>query len=87
MVFAPSSPFQYTGWENERFDELMELAGSEFDITKREAYYKEADKILSEDEVVIIPIHGYERNTLVKEGVTFEYPPFGAPAYKHWDLP
>jgi oligopeptide transport system substrate-binding protein len=87
VVFAPDSPFQYSGWENERFDELMDLAGSEFDITKREAYYKEADKILSEDAVAIIPIHGYERATLVKEGVTFEYPPFGAPAYKHWDLP
>ncbi len=40
-----------------------------------------------EDEVAIIPIHGYELNTLVKNGVTFEYPPFGAPAFKHWALP
>ena len=87
VVFAPSSPFQYSGWENERFDELMELAGAEFDFDTREAYYMEADKILCEDQVAIIPIHGYERNILVKDGVTFEYPPFGAPAYKHWELP
>jgi oligopeptide transport system substrate-binding protein len=87
VVFAPSSTFQYTGWESARFDELMDLAGSSFDIEEREAYYFEADKILSEDEVSIIPIMGYERNTMVKTGVTFEFPPFGAPAFKHWDLP
>jgi len=86
VVFAPSSTFQYTGWESERFDELMDLAGTSFDITEREAYYFEADKILCEDEVSIIPIMGYERNTLVKEGVNFEYPPFGSPPLYHWDL-
>jgi oligopeptide transport system substrate-binding protein len=87
VVFAPSSTFQYTGWESARYDELLDLAGSSFDIEEREGYYFEADKILSEDEVSIIPIMGYERNTLVKTGVTFEFPPFGAPAFKHWDLP
>ncbi|HUX75249.1 MAG TPA: peptide ABC transporter substrate-binding protein [Anaerolineae bacterium] len=87
VVFAPRSTFQYTGWESARFDELMELAGTEFDFDTREAYYKEADKILCEDEVAILPIHGYERNALVKTGITFEYPPFGAPAFAHWELP
>ena len=87
VVFAPSSTFQYTGWESARFDELMDLAGSSFDTEAREAYYFEADKILSEDEVSIIPIMGYERNTLVKTGVTFEFPPFGAQAFKYWALP
>jgi oligopeptide transport system substrate-binding protein len=87
VVFAPSSTFQYTGWENERFDELMDLAGSEFDTATREEYYKEADKILSEEHVAIIPIMGYERQTLVKEGVTFEFPPFGGPEFKYWAVP
>ncbi|MBM4465352.1 MAG: peptide ABC transporter substrate-binding protein [Chloroflexi bacterium] len=87
VVFAPRSTFQYTGWENARFDELMDLARSEFDTDKREAYYMEADKILCEDEVSIIPIHGYERNTLVRTGVKFEYPPFGAPNFAYWALP
>jgi oligopeptide transport system substrate-binding protein len=87
VVFAPSSTFQYTGWESARFDELMDLAGSSFVIDDREAYYFEADKILSEDEVSIIPIMGYERNALVKTGVTFEFPPFGQPAFRYWNLP
>jgi hypothetical protein len=65
----------------------MDLAGVSFDTEAREAYYMEADKILSEDEVSIIPIMGYERNTLVKTGVTFEYPPFGQTAFRYWDLP
>jgi oligopeptide transport system substrate-binding protein len=87
VVFAPASTFQYTGWESERFDELMDLAGSSFDFDEREAYYFEADRILSEEVVAIIPFSGYERNTLVKDGVTFEYPPFGQPAFSHWALP
>ncbi len=86
VVFAPSSTFQYTGWSSERFDELMELAGTSFDTEAREAYYFEADKILCEEEVAIIPIQGYERNILVKEGVNFEFPPFGAPPLYHWSL-
>ncbi|MGD2143127.1 MAG: peptide ABC transporter substrate-binding protein [Anaerolineae bacterium] len=87
VVFAPASTFQYAGWENERFDELMDLAGAEFDTATREAYYMEADTILCEDVVAIIPIHGYERNALVKTGMTFEYPPFGSPPLYHWELP
>jgi oligopeptide transport system substrate-binding protein len=87
VVFAPASTFQYTGWESERFDELMDLAGTSFVTEEREAYYKEADKIMCEDEVAIIPIHGYELNSLVKTGVTFEYPPFGAAPLYHWELP
>jgi oligopeptide transport system substrate-binding protein len=87
IVFAPDSEFCYTGWESDRFAELMELAGASFDTEEREAYYMEADKILCEDEVGIIPIHGYERNTLVKSGITFEFPPFGAPPLYHWELP
>jgi len=86
VVFAPASPFQYSGWESERFDELMELAGNSFDIDEREAYYMEADKILCEDVVAIIPIHGYERNFLVKQNVVFEFPPFGSPPLSHWEL-
>jgi oligopeptide transport system substrate-binding protein len=86
VVFAPGSPMQYTGWQNERYDELMALASSEFDTATRQAYYKEADKILCEEAVAIIPIMGYERSVLVKKGVTFEYPPFGGPKFKHWDL-
>jgi oligopeptide transport system substrate-binding protein len=87
ILFDPRSPHAYTGWESERFEELMDLAGASFDIEEREALYMEADKILCEDEIAIIPIHGYERNALVKTGVTFEFPPFMSPPLYHWELP
>jgi ABC-type transport system substrate-binding protein len=86
VVFAPDSEFCYTAWKSDQFTELMALAGASFDTEEREALYMEADKILCEDEVGIIPIHGYEINALVKEGITFEYPPFGAPPLYHWEL-
>ena len=56
-------------------------------LTVTRLYYKEADQIVCEDEVAIIPIAGIERGILVKEGVTFEFPPFGQTRFRHWDLP
>ncbi len=87
VVFAPYSPFQTTGWESERYEELMALAGTEYDTVQRAEYYKEADRILCEEEVAIIPIYSYDGVTMVKKGVTFEYPPFVQTAFKHWALP
>jgi oligopeptide transport system substrate-binding protein len=87
VVFAPGSAWQHTGWESERYEELIELAGSEFDGGQRAEYYQQADRILCEEEVAIIPITGFDRGILVKEGITFEFQPFGPPAFKHWDVP
>jgi oligopeptide transport system substrate-binding protein len=87
VVFAPASTFQYTGWESARFDELIAEARSETDTATRETLYKEADKILCEEQAAIIPLVNYDNSILVKNGVTFEFPPFGAPAFKHWALP
>jgi oligopeptide transport system substrate-binding protein len=87
VVFAPDSGVQCTGWQSERYEELMALARTEPDTAQRAEYYKEADRILSEEEVAIIPLWAYEWVTLVKEGLTFELPPFGSPAFKHWALP
>ncbi len=83
-VFAPGSPFQYTGWENERFTELMELGLTETDMEKRIEYYKEADKIACEDVVMVIPLFYYDRTRLIKSGIHYEFPPFGAPYVKDW---
>jgi oligopeptide transport system substrate-binding protein len=87
VVFAPYSPHQRTGWQSERYQELMALAATEFDTAQRAEYYKEADRILCEDEVAIIPMLNYQWSYLVKEGVTFEFPAFGEPLFRHWALP
>jgi oligopeptide transport system substrate-binding protein len=83
-VFAPGSPFQYTGWENARFTELMKLGLEETDMAKRIEYYKEADKIACEDVVMVIPLFYYDRTRLIKTGIHYEYPPFGSPYLKDW---
>jgi ABC-type transport system substrate-binding protein len=90
VVFAPNSTFQYTGWQwtggeaRDRYNELMDQARVESDNDTRAALYKEADKILTEGFVAIIPLHYYDRNILVKDGVYYEYPAFGAPHFDEW---
>lgn len=44
-----------TGWKNERYDELIRLAGQELDHGKRLEYYKEAEEILM-DESPVAPV-------------------------------
>jgi hypothetical protein len=39
-----------------------------------------------EDETAVVPIYFYDRTTLVKSDVTFEYPPFGAPHFMNWSF-
>jgi oligopeptide transport system substrate-binding protein len=87
VLFDPRSPQQYTGWQSPRFEELIDQAGASFDTAEREALYKEADKILCEDEAVLIPLISYDNSALVKTGVTYEFPPFGSPSFKFWALP
>ena len=75
------------GFTKAVLDSMPNVSGDRQWQCLTEALYFEADRILSEEVVAIIPLHGYERNTLVKTGVTFEFPPFGSPAFQHWALP
>jgi oligopeptide transport system substrate-binding protein len=90
VVFAPNSTFQYTGWQwtggdlAAQYNDLLDQARVESDTEKRAALYEEADKILCEDEVAIIPLHYYDRTILVKPGIYFEFPNFGAPHFDLW---
>jgi oligopeptide transport system substrate-binding protein len=73
-----------TGWENEKYDELINLAAKEMDSKKRLEYYAEAEKILLYDEAVLAPIV-YPRSNVFRYkyvhdlGVT----PFGTAGYKY----
>ncbi|SDW16827.1 peptide ABC transporter substrate-binding protein [Tepidimicrobium xylanilyticum] len=44
-----------TGWTNERYDELIDLAAAEMDDQKRLEYYREAENILLYEESVVAP--------------------------------
>jgi oligopeptide transport system substrate-binding protein len=85
-VFHPDSSFQYTGWENARYRQLMSLALAETNQLLRTAYLQEADRILVEDEAAVIPLFYYDNTALIKSDLLFEYPPIGAPHLMNWRI-
>jgi oligopeptide transport system substrate-binding protein len=48
-----------TGWSNKRYDELIRACMKEADHGKRLAMFKEAEKLLIEDEFPILPVYIY----------------------------
>lgn len=52
-----------TGWENARYDELMDLASAEMDIDKRLEYFIEAENILLYEEAAVAPVVYPRTNT------------------------
>lgn len=68
-MFVTGGGNNNTGWSNERYDELIALAGKETDRTKRFALLKEAETILVEQELPILPIYIYVNQGLLKEKV------------------
>ena len=86
-VFSPRSAFQYTGWVSGQFDELLASASLEQGEQQRLDLYRQAERLLVNEEVAVIPLMYYDRTLLVKAGLTFEFPPFGAPSFRDWRLP
>jgi oligopeptide transport system substrate-binding protein len=87
VVFNPKSAFQYTGWQSPEYEQLLTQALAEQDQAKRSELYRQAEKILLNDVVAVVPLQHYDRTVLVKDGVTEEFPPFGAPNLQYWKLP
>ena len=54
-----------TKWKNSTYDEKVTEASSESDEQKRIAIYNEAQRILLEDEVPILPLYIYNTNILI----------------------
>ncbi len=54
-----------TKWKNSTYDEKVTEASSESDEQKRITIYNEAQKILLEDEVPILPLYIYNTNILI----------------------
>ena len=84
-VFHPDSPFQYTFWDDETFRGLVDEALLTLDLDERQALWQQAQEILVNGAVAVLPLYHYDRNTLVKPGLNSPYPPFGAPAIWKWD--
>ena len=87
VVLSPKSAFQYTGWQSPEYEKLLAAAATEPDEATRSGLYGQAERILLNDSVAVVPLQHYDRTVLVKEGVEFNYPPFGPPKLKYWKAP
>jgi len=70
-----------------RFEELTEAAQIETDPEKRRALYKQAEKILVEEEARMAPIYYYTTVTLTKPWVTFRtFGEMGGSSFFQWKI-
>jgi ABC-type oligopeptide transport system substrate-binding subunit len=87
VVFSPKSAFQYTGWQAGEYEALLGQALAEPAEDRRADLYRRAERILLNEAVVVVPLMYYDRTVLIKDGIMFDYPPFGAPNLQYWRLP
>jgi oligopeptide transport system substrate-binding protein len=83
-VFHPDSPFQYTFWDDETFRDLVNEALVTSDIDARIDLWDQAEDILINDAVAVLPIFHYDRTTLVRPGLNASFPPFGSSQMWKW---
>lgn len=84
-TFQPGSRFQYTGWESAEYADLLGRALAEPDDALRADLYAQAERVIVQ-EAVIIPLQYYDRTVLIKDGIRYDYPPFGPPNLQYWEL-
>lgn len=65
-LFHPAKSVNVIGWENQEFAQLMEMAQIDTDPDNRRAIYRRAEKILCEEECVVLPIYFETAQYLVK---------------------
>ena len=69
-LFTSGSGNNHSEWMNPRYDALVSKAASEADHAKRLALYREAQRILTEEDVPIIPLFSDVQNVLIKPWVS-----------------
>lgn len=67
------SPYNYTKWSSAAYDQLVSAAARETDVLKRRALYARAEKILVEQDAVIIPLVWTQRASLTRPRVERTY--------------
>jgi len=72
-VFTSTSPDNFTRWKNPAFDQAIDAAARQVDIRQRRALYRAAEKILIEDEAVIIPLWWSVRASLTRPTIERTY--------------
>ena len=69
-IFTSNSGNNSTRWQNRRYDQLLEQAARELEPSKRRSLYDEAQKILCETDVPIIPLFWTAESTLLSPHYT-----------------
>lgn len=72
-VFHTGSRENHTGWGNLALDQAVDTAARETDLLKRRALYRSAEKMLVEDNAVIIPLWWSTRATLTRPDIQRTY--------------
>lgn len=72
-VFHSRSPYNFTGWSSPQYDRLVEEAAFETDVLKRRQLYARAEKLLVEDQAVILPVAWTLRASLTRPRVERTY--------------
>ena len=83
-LFTALSGNNNTHWKNPRYDQLLELAAKEFNGKKRVKIYDEAQKILCETDLPIIPLFTTAESTVLNPRFAgLEYSPMGRLMLRH----
>jgi oligopeptide transport system substrate-binding protein len=69
-LFTANSGNNHTRWKNKKYDQLLELAARELDTRKRARLYDEAQKILCETDLPIMPLFWVAESTLLNPHFT-----------------
>jgi oligopeptide transport system substrate-binding protein len=69
-LFTSNSGNNHTRWKNKHYDQLLEQAAREFDPDKRARLYDQAQRILCETEMPIMPLFWVAESTLLNPHFT-----------------
>jgi oligopeptide transport system substrate-binding protein len=69
-LFTSNSGNNHGRWKNSRYDELLEIAARELDPKKRGKIYDDAQKLLTEIDVAIVPLYWKAESTILSPKFT-----------------
>ncbi|HET6487960.1 MAG TPA: peptide ABC transporter substrate-binding protein [Spirochaetia bacterium] len=73
-------------WQRKDFDAIVEKARSEPDPEVRKQLYIQAEKIMDQDEAVVIPIYSYAYVAITKPTLNRQYSSLMADTIKNWSV-
>lgn len=86
-AFHSGSPYNFTKWSSPQYDDLVTQAARETDVLKRRLLYSRAEKLLVEDQAVIIPLLWSQRASLTRPRVQRTYAVMeGYERIEHWSI-